>query len=158
MFGWKKYQTIFFSQQHGFLHLMQFWDYGALISENRGNGRKWTKGRRASHIAKLQRALFLLDFSGTVGACQIMWLTEPKVLIWVFRAKITSLPRDSVFSVILETILVVHSQWIFERLIRSLILEKAKILMTLNCFLALKNQMSNILWGLGEFFLLNFLF
>lgn len=37
---------------------------------------------------------------------------------------------------IVETILVVHSQQILERVMRNLILEKAKILMTSNHFLA----------------------
>lgn len=59
-----------------------------------------------------------------------------------------SIPRDTVFSIRVETILVACGQWILERLARSLVSEKATILMTFNCFLA-DFERSNFKHSLG---------
>lgn len=71
-----------------------------------------SKGRHSSQIS-LRLSL----------ACGVMWLPEFQLLIWVLRAKIISLPHDTVFSIIVETVLVVCSQQILVRMVRSIISE-----------------------------------
>lgn len=54
---------------------------------------------------------------------------------YVSSEPIISLPRDTVISITVGTIFIGHIPWILERVFRSLISEKAKILLTFNCFL-----------------------
>lgn len=129
----------------------------SLKTEGEGEGEKGPRGGEpcCKTLKGTVPPRFLWDCQLPVESCG--WL-NPR-FSWVLRTKILFLPRDTVFSIIARTILVVHSQQILKRMVRSLISVKAKILMTFNCFLA-DFEKSNCKHSLGmsEFFLFNFFF